>query len=266
MQDPSPGIDGWSTRRIVTVGAVAAACFLALWPMQRADWLDPMNGAVGAVLYDGLRHDVSYEAHCVDGLCTYEEVGGGLKYKAYTSKPIRNGTWNETHVVRESILPWAGIPLGMGAEEAAMTAAVATVALLLAFGAWRSAIVVAAVATVGGYLVGPLKYGGPWAPYPSGHTIGATMMWGLFLLLAVRTARRSGKDLWPNAERIALTAWAVLGLAVGLDLVNSGYHVFSDILLGWSYSVAMVFLALGLDKAWEGRRILRMSAPRPQDP
>lgn len=263
-------------RRLRNAAILATAAFLLLWIPQEQGWFEPINDAVDAAVVDGLRHTDLRTVTCTAGQgeraptnstfvqCSYLDGGMTRIDERSYRKGAWNGTWNETHTMRESVLPWAGIPLELGGDGGALGIAVATPLLLLFLRQRRSAFIAVVTAALGGALVDPLKYGWKygwsWSPYPSGHTIGATLMWGLLLTFVVvalmRTSRLTSGGRWP------LVAWASIALLVGIDLIHMRYHPISDILLGWSFSAALVFAALWLDNRLRIRQDLSAAITR----
>lgn len=78
--------------------------------------------------------------------------------------------------------------------------------------------------------------------FPSGHTMGAVLLWGVVFVLAGGIAAA-----WP---RRLLRAFAVLTvLAVGLSRIYSGAHWPSDVVGAMLWGVLLLMLLLGLDRA-----------------
>ncbi|MEA3203046.1 MAG: superfamily [Thermoplasmata archaeon] len=147
-----------------------------------------------------------------------------------------------------------------GSQYATIPVTIATVMGLLAMGAVRKAKVVAAVGFAGGLLIlGFQKAFEPllawWGPasgaqvvYPSGHEAGAAMAWGfaaLFLPLAGQPRQRWVRPLlW--------TTWGAICLGVALDRLLVRSHILSDLLGGWGLGVALLCVAVLLDRAGPG--------------
>ena len=51
---------------------------------------------------------------------------------------------------------------------------------------------------------------------------------------------------------------------MAFSLIYAGEHYFSDILLGWIYTVATVFAARAVMRWWAARRAQRVPAARPR--
>jgi len=176
------------------------------------------------------------------------------------------------------VFGWAS-ELGEGATAAGMT--VATAALLVLLGRWRSTILATAVSVAVGLAVDPLQDAlfacqgchftspSPGRPeslhviFPSGHTIGATVAFGLFLLLGARAvvaATPPRPHDW--RPRLAAWLWALVALAVGFDRMAVWAHAFGDVLAGWAFGAAAVLGTLALDAWWHrGPRAAPSSEP-----
>ncbi|HUR64343.1 MAG TPA: phosphatase PAP2 family protein [Candidatus Thermoplasmatota archaeon] len=147
-----------------------------------------------------------------------------------------------------------------GSQYATVPVTVATVMGLLGMGAVRQAKIVSAVGFTGGLLIlGFQRVFEPllawWGPasgaqvvYPSGHEAGAAMAWGFaafFLPLAGRPAQRWVRPLlW--------SVWGALCLGIALDRLLVRSHILSDLVGGWGLGVAMLSLAVLLDRAGPG--------------
>jgi membrane-associated phospholipid phosphatase len=151
---------------------------------------------------------------------------------------------------------WSGYASRLGGASAATTITLVTALLLAGLHQWRTSAVALAFALAGGMAVDPLKglFGGG---YPSGHTIGATLQFGLLLMLGTVAWRRSGGPMRPDLGRHALYAWITLAVAVGLDRLFMGVHELSHVLAGWAFGVALACAALIVDQGWN-----RHSSPR----
>ncbi len=64
--------------------------------------------------------------------------------------------------------------------------------------------------------------------FPSGHTVGAVLFYGVIAYLGVRMAARRGAERYLYTRLCAVTV-----LAVGVSRVYLGVHFFSDVLGGW---------------------------------
>ncbi|MES2155787.1 MAG: phosphatase PAP2 family protein [bacterium] len=274
MSQDRPELAGAAPRRHLSLAmrcfVVASLAFIALGAAQLADRLDPLDRAIDGLVHDGLRHDVGYEATCQSSFNANHTLERPATYCQYSrstntahgsfscpAQTPRNGTWTQTCFVEESRLPWAGVPSDLGASGAALTLTIATFLLLAMRRAWPSALVVLGVAVIGAYLVAPLKAFFPGS-FPSGHTVGGTLGWGLFLVFAARSWRPGP---WTGmAPRVALVAWAFIAFAVGFDRVHIGAHPASDVLAGWAFGAALVFLAVLIDDTLR-ERTARNPAP-----
>jgi membrane-associated phospholipid phosphatase len=70
--------------------------------------------------------------------------------------------------------------------------------------------------------------------------------------------------LWPRKHKWLRPIVALYPLAMAFSLVYAGEHYFSDILLGWIYTVATVFAARAVTRWWTARRAQRIPAARPR--
>lgn len=143
-----------------------------------------------------------------------------------------------------------------GSQYATIPVTMATVMGLLAMGALRKAKVVAAVGVVGGLLILALQAvfrpllawwadgSGAQAIYPSGHLAGAAMAWGFaaFFLPAAGAGPRWVKPF------LAFT-WVAVCSAVLLDRLLARSHILSDLVGGWGLGVALLGVALLLDRS-----------------
>jgi membrane-associated phospholipid phosphatase len=69
--------------------------------------------------------------------------------------------------------------------------------------------------------------------------------------------------LWPRKHKWLRPIVALYPLAMAFSLVYAGEHYFSDILLGWIYTVATVLAARAVARWWAARRAQRIPAARP---
>jgi membrane-associated phospholipid phosphatase len=69
--------------------------------------------------------------------------------------------------------------------------------------------------------------------------------------------------LWPRTRKWLRPLVALYPLAMAFSLVYAGEHYFSDILLGWMYTVATVFAARAAMGWWAARQAQRAPTPRP---
>ncbi len=167
-----------------------------------------------------------------------------------------------THVM--TLVSWLGDPRLLVAASLGLGAA------LLAFARRREFLIAAAVLAGGAVLHLLLKAAiqrprpaGAWLAaahgysFPSGHTVGAVLFYGLLAYLGawMATRRAAARYLYIALGYIALGA--VIVLAVGMSRVYLGVHFFSDILGGWV--VGAFWLSLCLTAAcW-----LRLRSCRP---
>ncbi|HEX2066986.1 MAG TPA: phosphatase PAP2 family protein [Candidatus Thermoplasmatota archaeon] len=143
-----------------------------------------------------------------------------------------------------------------GSQYATIPVTIATVMGLLAMGAVRTARIVGVVGFVGGLLILAFQVAfrpllAWWGPdsgaqvvYPSGHLAGAAMAWGFaafFLPLAGRPRQR-----W--VRPLLATAWAGICLGVAADRLLTRTHILSDLVGGWGLGVALLGLALLLER------------------
>jgi diacylglycerol kinase family enzyme/membrane-associated phospholipid phosphatase len=73
---------------------------------------------------------------------------------------------------------------------------------------------------------------GEWA-FPSGHSAGSAALATVGALLTIAATMRGAR------RRIALTAWVLLAIAVGLSRVVRGAHYPADVLAGWCFGIAV---------------------------
>ncbi|MFI8978355.1 phosphatase PAP2 family protein [Nocardia asteroides] len=78
----------------------------------------------------------------------------------------------------------------------------------------------------------------PSLSYPSGHTLGSTVVVGIVALTVIPGLRR-------RAVRVAATVVAVLfPIAVGLSRIYLGVHWATDVLAGWLFGLAWLILCV----------------------
>lgn len=74
--------------------------------------------------------------------------------------------------------------------------------------------------------------------YPSGHTMGATLSWGLALLLGTRAMQgRRSLDGW------ALAAWLGIALMGGISRIPLYTHWWTDVVASWMLGTALLAMA-----------------------
>ncbi|MEA3190008.1 MAG: hypothetical protein QOD77_590 [Thermoplasmata archaeon] len=95
----------------------------------------------------------------------------------------------------------------------------------------------------------------PANAYPSGHTIGAAVSWGVALLLATMAVQRA----W-TPDRRAVAAVLLLAVVVGVDRVVVRSHWVTDVVAAWGLGVALVVAALLADRALKDRWPDRIAA------
>jgi len=84
--------------------------------------------------------------------------------------------------------------------------------------------------------------------YPSGHTMGATLSWGLALILGTRAVqRRHELDPW------AIAAWGAVALLGGISRIPVHAHWWTDVVASWFLGVALLALGILLDDWWKAR-------------
>lgn len=92
--------------------------------------------------------------------------------------------------------------------------------------------------------------------YPSGHTIGATVSWGLALLLGTRAVQRTRRfDAW------AVGAWAAIALMGGVSRIPVHSHWWTDVVGSWLLGGALLALAIAIDDAWAARGGVPAASP-----
>jgi membrane-associated phospholipid phosphatase len=103
--------------------------------------------------------------------------------------------------------------------------------------------------SAGSVVEGGYQYANNVAAVPSLHA-------AFSLLVAV--------TLWPREHKWLRPIVALYPLAMAFSLVFSGEHYFSDILLGWMYTVATLFAAKALARWWTARRAQRTPSLAPE--
>jgi membrane-associated phospholipid phosphatase len=94
----------------------------------------------------------------------------------------------------------------------------------------------------------------PSLSYPSGHTLGTTVVVGIVALTVIPGLRRR----W---LRVAATVFAVLfPIAVGLSRIYLGVHWSTDVLAGWIFGLAWLTLCVTVF-AWVYREHFAPAAP-----
>jgi undecaprenyl-diphosphatase len=168
--------------------------------------------------------------------------------------------WLERNVAPPTAAPqWGGLGyLSIwGSQYATIPVTIATVMGLLAMGAVRKAKIVSAVGFTGGLLIlgfqvafrpllawwGPAS--GAQVVYPSGHEAGAAMAWG-FAAFFLPAATRGAQPRW--VRPLLATVWAGVCVGVALDRLLVRSHILSDLLGGWGLGVALLGVAVLLDR------------------
>ncbi|HUR60769.1 MAG TPA: phosphatase PAP2 family protein [Candidatus Thermoplasmatota archaeon] len=148
-----------------------------------------------------------------------------------------------------------------GSQYATIPVTIVTVMGLLAMGAVRRARIVSAVGFVGGLLILGFQVAfrpfvamhwadtGAQVVYPSGHAAGATMAWGFAAVFLLSSARSQAP---PWVRPLLFTVWVAISVAVGIDRLLVRSHTLSDILGGWGLGVALVCIAVLVDRAAPG--------------
>ncbi|GAB2618209.1 hypothetical protein Aab01nite_31890 [Paractinoplanes abujensis] len=88
----------------------------------------------------------------------------------------------------------------------------------------------------------PVAFGGGNS-FPSGHTLGATIVWGALALVLLSATR----GRWKGA---ILTVAAVIIVAVGLTRVALSVHFLSDVLAGWLLGLAWISVTAYAFRVW----------------
>ncbi|MET0418266.1 MAG: phosphatase PAP2 family protein, partial [Actinoplanes sp.] len=89
----------------------------------------------------------------------------------------------------------------------------------------------------------PIAYGGGNS-FPSGHTLGATVVYGMLTLVFLSLARG-------RKTRIAvISVAAALIVAVGLTRIALGVHFLSDVLAGWALGLAWISVTAYAFRVW----------------
>ncbi len=100
--------------------------------------------------------------------------------------------------------------------------------------------------SAGSVIEGGYKYANDVAAVPSLHA-------AFSLLIAI--------TLWPHRRKWLRPLVALYPLAMAFSLVYAGEHYFSDILLGWIYTIGTILAVRALLAGWAGRRRRRAPAP-----
>jgi membrane-associated phospholipid phosphatase len=87
----------------------------------------------------------------------------------------------------------------------------------------------------------PIAYGGGNS-FPSGHTLGATIVYGMLALVLLSATRRF--------RPLVITLAAVLIVAVGLTRIALGVHYLSDVLAGWFLGLAWISVTAYAFRVW----------------
>ncbi|MDY7089206.1 MAG: phosphatase PAP2 family protein, partial [Actinomycetota bacterium] len=96
----------------------------------------------------------------------------------------------------------------------------------------------------------PVAFGGGNS-FPSGHTLGATIVWGSLALVLLSATRGRWKG-W------ILTVAALIIVVVGLSRVALSVHFLSDVLAGWLLGLAWISVTAYAFRVWRreaGRRV-----------
>ncbi|WP_158600553.1 phosphatase PAP2 family protein [Tessaracoccus antarcticus] len=94
-------------------------------------------------------------------------------------------------------------------------------------------------------LLGPVDTG---FAFPSGHTLNATVFYGIVAGLLVVSLR----GFWPRAG--VILAWLALVFGVGASRVYLGYHWMTDVLAGWSLGAAVLAAVALMAVVWSRRK------------
>lgn len=84
--------------------------------------------------------------------------------------------------------------------------------------------------------------------FPSGHTMGATLLYGLFALLAARTLKTG------SARVACFVAAGLLILMIGLSRIYLGAHFLSDVLGAIAAGIAWLAVCWTAAETWRRRR------------
>ncbi|GAA0452719.1 hypothetical protein Ade02nite_00740 [Paractinoplanes deccanensis] len=87
----------------------------------------------------------------------------------------------------------------------------------------------------------PIAYG-QGNSFPSGHTLGATIVYGMLALVILSATRRF--------RALVITLAAVLIVAVGLTRIALGVHFLSDVLAGWFLGLAWISVTAYAFRVW----------------
>jgi membrane-associated phospholipid phosphatase len=88
----------------------------------------------------------------------------------------------------------------------------------------------------------PIAYG-RGASFPSGHTLGSTIVYGSLALVFLSLA--SGR--W---KKVLITVAAVFIVAIGLSRIALGVHFLSDVLAGWFLGLAWISITAYAFRVW----------------
>lgn len=84
--------------------------------------------------------------------------------------------------------------------------------------------------------------------YPSGHTMGATLSWGLALILGTRAVQKQrGLDAW------AIAAWGLVAFLGGVSRIPVHAHWWTDVVASWFLGIALLAVGILLDDRWKER-------------
>ena len=89
----------------------------------------------------------------------------------------------------------------------------------------------------------------PGFAFPSGHTLNATVFFGLVAALVLTRAR----SLWMGAAVVG--SWLVVSVAIGLSRIYLGYHWLTDVLGGWALGSVVLAAAALAALAWQTLRL-----------
>ena len=170
------------------------------------------------------------------------------------------GLWLHANVPAWAMLPGATIS-GLGNAGVAAVVVLATAALVVNRRRWKVLALGAAALAVELVLINVLK---PWLAlerpdarftnwvfnygytYPSGHTTGAVVVYGILALALT--------EIWPTRRRLWWAGAILIWAGVGVALVLVGVHYVTDVLAGWALGGAIVagMLAIAARKKARG--------------